>query len=66
MYDLPSGAVAVFVDGPDDGAAPGRDEDTEDALRDVGWSVVRIPHEADYRSVVGGYPSVFGPGRNGR
>lgn len=66
VYDLADGPVAVFVDGPTDHETGGRDIDAEDALRDVGWGVVRVPHGVDFADVVSRYPSVFGNGRNGR
>lgn len=59
-YRLDSGDVAVFVDGPDDAQAPGRDETAADDLRDAGWSVIRVAHGADYGEIVAKYPSVFG------
>jgi very-short-patch-repair endonuclease len=57
------GQVAIFVDGPDNGDAPGRDDDAEDELRDLGWSVLRIPYGGDYSQIVKRYPSVFGTSR---
>ncbi|MEV4364459.1 DEAD/DEAH box helicase [Nonomuraea sp. NPDC049625] len=57
------GQVAVFVDGPDNGASPGRDEEAEDELRELGWSVVRVPYRGDYAQIVKKYPSVFGTSR---
>ena len=66
VYDTPNGPVAVFVDGPDDADAPGRDEEAEDELRDRGWNVVRIPYGGDYSEIVKRYPSVFGMSRRER
>ncbi|MFI6295941.1 DEAD/DEAH box helicase [Nonomuraea sp. NPDC050790] len=60
------GQVAIFVDGPDNGDVPGRDADAEDELRDLGWSVVRIPYGGDYSQIVKKYPSVFGTSRRER
>ncbi|PZG54412.1 DEAD/DEAH box helicase [Spongiactinospora gelatinilytica] len=57
------GQVAVFIDGPDNGSVPGRDEDAEEELRDRGWSVVRVPYRGDYSQIVKKYPSVFGNSR---
>src|SRR5690606_13015436 len=56
--DLAYGSVAVFVDGPDDATVPGRDEEAEEELRDLGWSVVRVPYGGDYSLVARKYPSV--------
>ncbi|TQM77453.1 ATP-dependent helicase YprA (DUF1998 family) [Thermopolyspora flexuosa] len=63
--DLVYPGVAVFVDGPDDAATPGRDEEAEEELRDRGWSVIRVPYGGDYAEIVKKYPSVFGVGRRG-
>ena len=63
VYDTPHGQAAVFVDGPDNADVPGRDEDAEDELRDLGWSVVRVPYGGDYAQIVKKYPSVFGTSR---
>jgi hypothetical protein len=64
-YRLKTGPVAVFVDGPDDGSGPGRDDLAEDTLRDAGWFVIRVPHGATYSEIVKKYPSVFGTSRRG-
>lgn len=63
IYRTRNGPVAVFVDGPDDEGRPGRDEPAEDELRDLGWSVIRVPHGATYSEIVRRYPSVFGVSR---
>ncbi|MFG1956941.1 DEAD/DEAH box helicase [Nonomuraea sp. NPDC049028] len=63
VYDIATGQVAVFVDGPDNASQSGRDEDAEDELRDLGWSVVRVPYGGDYSQIVKRYPSVFGASR---
>ena len=65
VYRLPSGPVAVFVDGPyhDAASAKARDRAVEENLRDLGWSVIRFRHDEDWAAVVGRYPSVFGAGR---
>ncbi|HEV2780175.1 MAG TPA: DEAD/DEAH box helicase [Actinophytocola sp.] len=65
VYRPPTGPVAVFVDGPDDGEAAGRDGLAEDGLRDAGWFVIRVPFGATYPEIVGKYPSVFGTSRRG-
>lgn len=63
VYRLATGPVAVFVDGPDDAEQQGRDDFAADDLRDVGWSVIRIPSGATYSEIVRKYPSVFGTSR---
>lgn len=63
VYRPSTGPVAVFVDGPDDANASGRDDAAEDALRDAGWFVMRIPFGTTYQEIVKKYPSVFGTGR---
>lgn len=62
VYDLPSGPVAVFVDGPahDGPAQRTRDADAADRLLDGGWDVVRVAHDADWAAVVSTRPAVFG------
>ncbi|GAB7190242.1 DEAD/DEAH box helicase [Kineococcus sp. NUM-3379] len=62
VYDLPTGPVAVFVDGPVHDAAflAARDADVEDRLFDEGWMVVRVRHDGDWNDTVAAYPSVFG------
>jgi ATP-dependent helicase YprA (DUF1998 family) len=60
VYRQPAGDVAVFVDGPDDTGAPGRDEIAEEELRDLGWGVIRVRHGADFHDVVDRFQSVFG------
>ncbi len=66
VYRRPDGDVAVFVDGPDDGDRPGRDETAEEDLRDAGWGVVRVRHGDDYGEIVAKFASVFGPSRRER
>ncbi|HEV2360695.1 MAG TPA: DUF1998 domain-containing protein, partial [Acidimicrobiales bacterium] len=62
VYERPSGPVAVFVDGPvhDGPTAAMRDHAAEIRLVDGGWDVVRVPHDADWRVIVGRRPNVFG------
>jgi hypothetical protein len=65
VYDLATGTVAVFVDGPHHDAAQQalRDRDAEERLLDDGVvAIVRVRHDADWQAVVGEHPSVFGPG----
>jgi hypothetical protein len=64
VYRLPSGDVAVFVDGPhhNEPEVAMRDERAEKRLSDVGWLVVRFRYDNDWEQVVAKFPSVFGPG----
>lgn len=66
VYRTAGGPVAVYVDGPEDADAPGRDEEMEDALRDAGWFVIRVTSGANYPEIVARYPSVFGTTRRVR
>jgi hypothetical protein len=65
VYDLPTGPVGVFVDGPvhDSPAQAERDLAAEDRLIDLGWTVIRIRHDDDWSAVVAKFRSVFGDGR---
>ncbi|MGH3625384.1 MAG: helicase-related protein, partial [Sciscionella sp.] len=63
VYRTAGGPVAVYVDGPGDADAPGRDEDMADTLRDAGWFVIRVTSGANYTEIVNRYPSVFGTTR---
>jgi hypothetical protein len=63
IYQLPTGPVAVFVDGEGDAERPDRDELAAEDLRDDGWTVIRIPPSATYQELVGRYVSVFGASR---
>jgi superfamily II DNA/RNA helicase len=64
IYRLPDGNVAVFVAGSEEigegGSKPGRDEQAQDAIRDLGWGVVIAGPGADWAALVARYPSVFG------
>lgn len=61
VYDLHSGPVAVFVDGPTHtGAQAERDAAAEERLIDEGWMVVRFRFDADWSAVASKYPGVFG------
>lgn len=65
VYDLPTGTVAVFVDGPDHDHARQSDRDhaAEERLLDNGVvAIVRVRHDDDWHAVVGEHQSVFGPG----
>jgi len=65
VYDLPTGPVAVFVDGPvhDHDTQAARDATAEDRLLDAGWDVIRFRHDADWATVVASRPAVFGAPR---
>jgi ATP-dependent helicase YprA (DUF1998 family) len=68
VYDLPTGRVALFVDGPahDAHAQAGRDTAAEDRLFDLGWIPIRIRHDHHWESEVAKYVSVFGPASTNR
>lgn len=63
VYDLPTGRVAVFVDGPvhDNATQADRDAAAEERLWDAGWTVVRVRHDDDWNAVTAKLLSVFGP-----
>jgi G:T-mismatch repair DNA endonuclease (very short patch repair protein) len=65
VYDLETGSVAVFVDGPvhDSPSQAERDAEAAERLEDLGWLVVRVRHDDDWAAAVGRFPSVFGTGR---
>jgi very-short-patch-repair endonuclease len=62
VYDLPSGPVAVFVDGPvhDGSTASARDVSASERLVNSGWDVVRVPHDGDWDAIVATRPAAFG------
>ena len=62
MYELATGPVAVFVDGPvhDNQRQAERDRQAQDRLEDLGWLVIRIRHDDDWQAFIQQYPSVFG------
>lgn len=64
VYDLPTGRVAVFIDGPvhDAPTQADRDAAAEERLWDAGWTVVRVRHDDDWASITGKLKSVFGEG----
>lgn len=64
VYRLPGVQVAVFVDGPvhEDPHVAQRDGEAEERLDDAGWEVVRIAHDADWKTAVDRHEYVFGPG----
>jgi superfamily II DNA/RNA helicase len=66
VFDLATGPVAVFVDGPvhDHATQHARDRAAQERLEDLGWMVVRVRHDDPWESVVQRYPSVFGTSRS--
>jgi very-short-patch-repair endonuclease len=62
VYDLPSGPVAIFIDGPahDFDSQAARDQAAAERLADGGWDVMRLGHDQDWTAVVQNRPSVFG------
>lgn len=67
VYDLPTGATAVFIDGPVHDAPHNaeRDAAAEERLVDLGWHVLRWRYDDDWAALAQSKPSVFGQG-NGR
>ena len=65
-YQRPSGAYAVFVDGPvhDHANVAERDAEAEERLIDAGWEVIRFRYDDDWDDVTARYPEVFGTARN--
>jgi len=66
VFDLATGPVAVFVDGPvhDGDTQRKRDHDSHERLEDLGWMVIRVRHDDAWEAVVARYPSVFGTARS--
>jgi hypothetical protein len=62
VYDLLSGPVAVFIDGPvhDGSSATTRDAQASERLVNGGWNVIRVVHDADWAALVATRPTVFG------
>jgi hypothetical protein len=63
VYDLPSGPVAVFIDGPvhDSATQSAKDLAAAERLADGGWDVVRLGYDrSDWAAVAKSRPSVFG------
>jgi len=62
VYELTTGPVAVFVDGPphDTDHQAERDRAAQDRLEDLGWLVIRVRHDDPWPETVAAYPSVFG------
>ena len=67
VYDLATGATAVFIDGPvhDVPHNAERDVAAEERLIDLGWHVLRWRYDDDWATLAASRPSVFGQG-NGR
>ena len=65
VYDLPTGKVAVFTDGPvhDSTSAKDRDDAATARLEDAGWFVIRVRYDDDWTAIMRRYPSAFGAGR---
>jgi len=65
VYDLPTGLVGVFIDGPvhDASTQTERDVAAEDRLIDQGWTVIRVRYDDDWAAVVAKFQSVFGTSR---
>jgi len=61
VYDLSSGPVAIFVDGPthDHPVAGARDVAATERLLDEGWDVLRFSHDGDWTALVARRPNVF-------
>ena len=57
IYRLPDGNAAIFIE---DTQGAGRDEQAQDDLRDLGWSVIIIGPGRDWAATAARYPSVFG------
>jgi hypothetical protein len=62
VYEGAGARVAVFVDGPHHDAAhrAERDSAAQERLEDLGWLVIRVRHDDDWKAVAARYPSVFG------
>ncbi|MEV4467377.1 protein kinase [Micromonospora echinofusca] len=62
VYRLPGATVAVFVDGPvhKHDVVADRDREAEERLRDVGWDVIRFPHDADWSAIADEHRYCFG------
>lgn len=60
--DFTADTVAIFLDS-EDAAAPGRDDEAEERLRDQGWSVLRLGARDTWADIVAGRPDVFGTGK---
>jgi hypothetical protein len=62
VYDLPSGPVAIFIDGPvhDGPTQTAKDSAAAERLCDGGWDVVRVGYRDDWTAKVASRPGVFG------
>lgn len=57
--------VAVYIDGPhhEFSERAERDRRQEESLENLGYTVLRFRHDAEWEAMVARYPSVFGRGR---
>jgi very-short-patch-repair endonuclease len=64
VYRLADANVAVFVDGPvhQFAAVAERDIEAEERLLDLGWDVVRFPHDVDWEAIADRHARYFGVG----
>ena len=64
VYRLSDANVAVFIDGPvhDFAAVAERDIEAEERLLDLGWDVVRFPHDVDWSAIATRHARYFGAG----
>jgi very-short-patch-repair endonuclease len=62
VYFRSSGNIAVFVDGPvhEHAYVAERDHAAQERLFDVGWEVVRFPHDADWSAIAAQLERYFG------
>jgi superfamily II DNA/RNA helicase len=65
VYRVQGEEIAVFVDGPHHDVEPQRSRDAvvNERLGNLGWTVVRVRHDDDWRAITAAYRWVFGPGR---
>ena len=68
VYDLPSGRVAIFIDGPvhDGPHAVARDAAAAERLINAGWDVVRFAYNDDWAATAATRPGVFGTSAGGQ
>jgi superfamily II DNA/RNA helicase/very-short-patch-repair endonuclease len=65
VYRRPNAPVAVFIDGPhhNDEKVAERDAAAVERLEDLGWYVIRLRYDEDWKDIVARNPTVFGSGR---
>jgi hypothetical protein len=68
VYDLPSGRVAIFIDGPvhDSPHTVERDAAASERLVNAGWDVVRFAYNEDWATKAATRPGVFGTPAGGQ